>query len=136
MIGFLAVVAVAAVATPTTAARHRPPRAELQAFRACMEARGVEKPDRGERPTEAQKAKFEAAFEQCKSLLPERLRQRLEQRQELRQCLRNHGVTWPKRERGERPNLTEEQRATLRSALAACGDLRPHGPGPGHRSGR
>jgi cytochrome c553 len=139
-LGFLALVALATVAAPTAGARDRPPHPDLQAFRDCMVAQGVEKPARGERPTEAQKATFEAAFEKCKSLLPEGLRERLEKRQAQREafaeCMREHGVTWPKPARGERPNLTDQQRETLRKALQACGDLRPHGPHGKHHGPR
>jgi hypothetical protein len=139
---------------------------QADAFKACLEQQGVTlpaKPADGTRPelNDDQKAALRAAFDACQSQRPARPELSDEQKAKLRSqfeqyraCLEAQGLTRPERPAPsadgtppERPQIgerqiTDEQRAQIEAARAACADVEPNlgagvGPlgGPGRPGG-
>jgi hypothetical protein len=133
------------------------------AFEACLEQQGVTlppKPADGSRPelSDEQKAALRAAFDACQSQRPtkpalsdEQKAQLRSQFEQYRACLGAQGLTKPERPAPSadgtpppRPQIgewqiTDEQRAQIEAARAACADLAPNlgvGDGPFGGPGR
>jgi peptide methionine sulfoxide reductase MsrB len=89
--------------------------------RQCLQDQGIERPARGQRPTDEQIQAFRDAAETCGIDLPTRprpIRRFLRNlTAEQRQCLQDQGIERPAR--GERP--TDEQIQAFRDAAEACG---------------
>jgi hypothetical protein len=123
---------------------------QSDAYKACLEQQGVTlpaKPADGSRPelTDEQKAALRAAHEACASQRPSRPELSDEQKAQLqaqmeqyRACLEAQGVTRPERPApsadgtlAPRPQIggrqiTDEQKAQIEAARAACADLQPN----------
>jgi hypothetical protein len=117
--------------------------------KACLEAQGITRPEkpadgsRPARPTEEQRAEHEAAAQACGVTLPARGhrhgprgdRPRLTDEQKA--CLEAQGITKPEKPAdGSRPEPpTAEQRERMRAAVDACGIPRLGGQGTSSGSG-
>ena len=118
---------------------------QSDAFKACLEQRGVTlpaKPADGSRPqlSDEQKAALRAAHEACESSRPTRPELSDEQKAKLqsqmeqyRACLEAQGLTRPERPAPSadgtpppRPQITDEQKAQMEAARTACADVAPN----------
>lgn len=142
-IGILSMVCVAFLATAAVALAHGPrpggphgpgllghkgPRPQLsQAFRDCMTAQGITRPATHPTgpPSEAHKAKLEAAFQACKQHLPAAAVAAHDALVTFRQCLQSKNLPAPPA-RGTRPSA--EDRARVKAVLEACRALLPPRP--------
>ncbi|MGQ0803411.1 MAG: hypothetical protein ACT4PI_06065 [Actinomycetota bacterium] len=132
-------------------------RAAFDAYVACMAEQGVEAepmiPGLGpvggdEELSEEDRAKAEAAFEQCQELVPpppgvsaEEFDAHRTALEEFRACLSEQGIETPGRgipgvpgSHPQNAEPTDEQREQFEAGAVACGELRPELPG-GHRPG-
>lgn len=111
-------------------------RKSLEAFGQCMRENAPQPGDThgaqsGTQPPDpaAGKAKFDAAFDKCKSNLSDSLQQKFEQRRqqmdEYQSCLEDNGASPPSP--GQRPSKSDLQ--TLQKAQKACADKLPEGAG-------
>jgi len=140
-------------------------RAAFDEYAACMAEQGVEVEQHipglgpagaGEELSEEDRAKAEAAFEQCQELVPpppgvsaEEFDAHRAALEEFRACLSEQGVetpgrgipgvpgSRPEKAEGDEGGPTDEQREQFEAAAEACAELRPEplpggrGPGPG-----
>ena len=102
------------------------------AQKACLEGKGITKPEPGTEPTQAQRDAMRQAAQDCGIQLP--MRHRFERRFDLtdaqKACLQGKGLERP--QPGTRP--TDAQRQAFRQAAQDCGITlpdRPMGPGMG-----
>jgi len=105
-------------------------RKSLEAFGSCMRENAPQPGDDSQPPDPAEgKAKFDAAFDKCKSELTDSLRQKFEseqaQREEYENCLSDNGATPPSP--GNPPSKADLE--ALQKAQKACADKLPEGAG-------
>jgi hypothetical protein len=94
------------------------------AQKACLSQHGVSVPTPGQKlngpPTDADRAKFEAAAQACGLPKPDGLRV-LQLPDDLKACLAQHGATVPSSGQKLDGPLTDAQRAAFQAAAQACG---------------
>jgi hypothetical protein len=105
-------------------------RKSLEAFGQCMRENAPQPGDGTQPPDPAEgKAKFDAAFDKCKSNLSDSLQQKFEQRQAqmdaYQSCLSDNGASPPSP--GNPPSKSDLE--TLQKAQKACADKLPDGAG-------
>ena len=99
----------------------------FEQYRSCLEKQGLPtRPSRGERPSDADKAKLKAAFDACRQYLPAPVKARLEVFEQFRSCLQKQGLTPPVR--GTEPS--DADKAKRKAAFDACKSLLPARPHP------
>src|SRR5262249_27277424 len=149
-------VLVNVVQAPVRSAEQEPTlQQQRDAFKACLEQQGVSlpaKPTDGSRPapSDEEKAAMRAALEACASQRPtrpalsdEQKAQLQSQFQQYRACLEAQGLTMPERPAPStdgtpppRPQITDEMKAKIEAARAACADVAPNlGVGDGALGG-
>ena len=99
----------------------------FEQFRSCLKKQGLPAPPaRGTKPSDADKAKFKAAFDACKQYLPAPVKARLEAFEQFRSCLQKQGLAPPVR--GTEPS--DADKAKRKAAFDACKSLLPARPHP------
>ncbi len=95
-------------------------------YRECLKQQGLpERPARGAKPSDADRAKLKAAFEACKSALPAPVKAAQDAFAKYRECLKQQGL--PERPaRGAKPS--DADRAKLKAAFEACKSALPQRP--------